>query len=290
MNNPAAQTIYGPMSIVAIEQYQPEKQRLVKDELAIQFLPAALRAFVSLTRWSILRKLFYSLSEIRGHGVWGAVLCRKHYINDRLEKALTAGVNAVVILGAGLDTCAYRSNALADLPVFEVDLPENSAYKKARLQHIYYQVPAHIRLIGLNFDEQDLESTLISHGYQINREVFFIWEAVTQYLTADGVRDTFRFLSKATSGSQLVFTYIRQDFIDGTELYGLEALHKTYCGKSPVWKFGMIPEQVELFLQEYGWQVREHLGTEEYLERYIQPIERDLTVTEIERTVHAVKM
>jgi methyltransferase (TIGR00027 family) len=290
MKNPASQTIYGPMCIAAIEQYYPEKQRLVKDELAIQFLPATLRAFVCLTRWSILRKLFYTLSEIRGHGVWGAVLCRKHYINDKLENALKAGVNAVVILGAGLDTCAYRSNALADLPVFEVDLPKNSAYKKTRLQHIYHQVPAHIRLIGLNIDEQDLESTLISHGYQIKREVFFIWEAVTQYLTADGVRDTFRFLSRAISGSHLVFTYIRQDFIDGTALYSLEALHKNYCGKTPVWKFGMIPEQIEPFLQEYGWQVREHLGAQEYLKNFVKPIGRDLTVTEIERTVHAVKM
>lgn len=289
MTNPAAQTIYGPMCVVAIEQYYPDAQRLIEDGLAIRFLPAALRAFVHLTRWSPVRNLIFSLSEKRGHGIWGAVLCRKRYINDRLEEALKAGVNAVVILGAGLDTCAYRSNALAALPVFEVDLPENSAYKKARLEHIFRQIPAHIRLIALDFDRQDLESVLTSYGYQIKRKVFFIWEAVTQYLTEEGVRSTLQFLSKAESGSQLVFTYIRQDFMDGTLLRGLDAMYQNYRGKKPIWKFGLAPEKVSDFLQEYGWQVQEHLGSSEYTERYVKPTGRNMPVTEIERTIRAVK-
>jgi methyltransferase (TIGR00027 family) len=162
MANQAAQTAYGPMSIVAAEQYYPQGQRLVQDELAFQFLPLGLKALAKLTRWPPIRALMLNLSERRARGVWGGVLCRKRYIDDKLLEAVSTGIQAVVILGAGLDTRACRLAALGAIPVFEVDLPENTAYKRTKLQRLYGGVPAHVVLVPFDFDSQDLASDLAS--------------------------------------------------------------------------------------------------------------------------------
>jgi methyltransferase (TIGR00027 family) len=181
------------------------------------------------------------------------VLCRKRYITTGWPN-LAAGIQAVVILGAGLDTRAYRLPALSAMPVFEVDLPENIAYKRNILQKLYGGVPGHVALVPLDFDRQDLASALASQGYNLEDRSFFIWEAVTQYLSEDGIHKTMRFLSQAKAGSRLVFTYILKDFIDGKALYGLDALYQTYRVEKPLWHFGLKTDQVAAFLEQYAWK------------------------------------
>jgi len=289
MASPAAQTNIGPMLAVAVEQHLPQGQKLIQDDLACQFLSAPLRLFVKLTRWSPLMAALPNLADKRGPGVWGGVLCRKRYIDDRLLEAVRADIGALVILGAGLDTRAYRLAALAAMPVFEVDLPENIAYKKARLQQLFGSVPAHVKLASVDLEEQDLGNALAPLGYQSGQKSFFICEAVTQYLTEAGNRKVFGFLAQAASGSRLVFTYIRKDFIDGSQLYGSEALYQVYRGKRQIWRFGLAPEQVSAFLRDYSWKELEQVGAFEYTSRYLRPIGRALPVTEIERAVYAEK-
>ncbi len=289
MSNQAAGTAYGPMSIVATEQYQPSDRRLVQDELAFRFLPAGLQAFARLARWSPIRNLVFSLSEKRASGVWGSVLCRKRYIDDKLQEAVRAGIQSAVDLGAGLDTRAYRSSVLGAIPVFEVDLPENIAYKREKVRKLFGKIPANVTLVPVNFDNQDLESCLASQGFQTGTKSLFIWEAVTQYLSEEGIRRTMGYLSKAGRGSRLVFTYIREGFIDGTDRFGLDALYGAYRGENPIWHFGLDPNKVPAFLEKYGWKEMEQVGTKEYASRYLAPIGRDMPVTEIERAVCAEK-
>jgi methyltransferase (TIGR00027 family) len=278
------------MSIVAVEQYYPEGQRLVQDELALQFLPLGLKSLAKLTRWPPARALMFNISEKRARGVWGGVLCRKRYIDEKVLEALSAGINAIVILGAGLDTRAYRLALLAGILVFEVDLPENIEYKRAKLQQLYGRVPTYVTLVPVDFDGQELESALASQGYTTEQRSFFVWEAVTQYLTERSVRKTFSFLAKAKAGSRMVFTYIRQDFIDGTAIHGLEALYQGFRVKEQFWHFGLVPEQVPAFLQEYSWKELEQAGSQEYTTRYVKPSGRAIPVTEIERAVYAEKI
>jgi methyltransferase (TIGR00027 family) len=289
VENQAAQTAYGPMSAIAIEQYHPERQRLVQDGLAIQFLPPGLRLLAKLNRWPPVRALMFNVTEKRAQGVWGGVLCRKRFIDDKLLEAMSAGIQAVVILGAGLDTRAYRLAALRTVPVFEVDLPENTDYKRAKLEELYGSVPTHVTLVPFDFESYDLAGVLASQGYQIEHKSCFIWEAVTQYLTEEGVRKTFGCLAQAKSGSRLVFTYIRKDFIDGTVRYGLDTLYQVYRVKRQLWHFGLEPKQVPAFLGEYAWRELEQVGSQEYTSRYLKPIEREVSVMEIERAVCAEK-
>jgi methyltransferase (TIGR00027 family) len=107
MAHPVAETAVGPMTIVAVEQYEPEAQRLVHNDLAYHFLPSGVRRIVRLARWRPMRDLLFGVTEKTAHGIWGSMLCRKRFIDDTLRES-APNIDAVVILGAGLDTRAYR--------------------------------------------------------------------------------------------------------------------------------------------------------------------------------------
>ncbi|HEU4329007.1 MAG TPA: SAM-dependent methyltransferase [Roseiflexaceae bacterium] len=288
MAHPASETALGPMTIIAVEQYEPEAQRLVQDELAYHFLPRGVQRIVRLARWRPLRNLLFAFSEKTAYGIWGSTLCRKRCIDDTIRASLGA-IDALVNLGAGFDTRAYRLPGLSTIPVFEVDSPENIAAKEAKLRRLYGGLPAAVRLVPIDFERQDLAVALSSQGYRTDRTSFFIWEAVTQYLSEAAVRKTFAFLAQATPGSRLVFTYVRKDFIDGINLYGAAPIYQRFRVKQPLWQFGMDPDRVAAFLSEYGWRETEQLGSAEWSARYIQPCGRMLPVSELERIVACVK-
>jgi methyltransferase (TIGR00027 family) len=193
-------------------------------------------------------------------------------------------------LGAGFDTRLYRLSALRDLPAWEVDQPTNIEAKKAGLHKALGQIPSNISLVPINFMEEDIGALLAVQGYAINSKTFFIWEAVSQYLTETAVRQTFKFLAQARAGSQVAFTYILKDFIEGKELYGLENSYEQLVAKNQIWHFGFAPEEVPDFLQQYGWRMVEDLGYDELGERYLKPTGRDLPSMAIERIVYAEKV
>lgn len=286
MTNPAAGTALGPIVIVATEQYLPAEKRLLDDPLAAQMLTGSGRAFVNLARWRPVRESLIGLSEMSAPGITGSVLCRKRYIADRLAQALPA-TDAVVILGAGLDTTGARVTEHSAVPVFEVDLPENIAAKEARLRAALGRVPDSLHLVRVDFERQSVEAELRAAGFQPERRVFFVWEAVTQYLEIEAVRATLGFMQKAAPGSGLVFTFVRQDFMDGTNRYGAENLYQGFRVKQRLWRFGLGPEQVAPFLAEFGWNEVEQMGPEAFTQRYISPLGRALRVSGLERSVYA---
>jgi methyltransferase (TIGR00027 family) len=274
------------MVLVAIEQYWPEGERIITDDLAYPILPIGSRIWVRMLGrfkdW-LVRK-----TEGKVPGLWGGIMSRKRYIDDKVGD--DAGqIEAIVNLGAGFDTRAFRLPSLADKPVWEVDQPQNIDAKRTRLEKLFRPVPQHVALVPIDFDHQDLATVLASHGYEPTKKTFFIWEGVTQYVTEDGIRATFDFLAKAPTGSRLVFTYTPRDFIDGEVFYGQEYLYKQMLVKDKIWLFGINPEQVDDFIGEYGWRVVEHLGYDELDERYVKPTGRNLLSMAIERIVYAEK-
>jgi methyltransferase (TIGR00027 family) len=285
-HSPVIRTAYRVMFYVALEQYQPEGQRLINDDLAYQMLPGRLQFLLNLFSIKPLRQGFLNLIEKGFHGTSNG-LCRKRYIDEQLIGAINCGFESVVILGAGLDTLAYRIPQLATATIYEVDLPQVIDYKKEKLEQLYGLIPPHVRLIPIDFDHQQLENVLLRHGFLLDRKSFIVWEGVTQYLTELGVRDVFRFLSKFKPGSRIVFTYILKDFIDGEKMYGLERL---YDQARKMWQFGLLPGQVPSFLGEFSWKEIEQAGAEEFQQRYLKPMGRSGSVMEIERMVLAEKV
>lgn len=286
--NPAAQTAFGPMVLAAVEQYEEPVHRLVHDDLAHAFLPRGLRAVVRTTQMSLVRRLMIGATERSGPGLWANLVCRKRFIDEKLDESLS-GIDAVVVLGAGLDTRAYRLARRADIPVFEVDMPVNIDRKAATVDRVLGGTPASVHLVAVDFERDDLAAELAKHGYRGDFRTFFVWEGVTQYLTEDAVRATFSYLRSAAAGSRLVFTYVQRDFIDGTNLYGSKSAYRRFREKQQVWKFGLKPDEVAGFIDEYGWRLIEQAGPEYFLRHYVEPAGRDLTASQLEWTAFAEK-
>jgi methyltransferase (TIGR00027 family) len=277
------------MVLSAIEQQEPPDRRLVDDDLAASFLPKALQFLARATRFGPVRRAVIAASERSGPGLWANLSCRKSYIEDNLAESLP-DVDAVVILGAGLDTRAYRLARHSDVPVFEVDLPVNITRKRAVVARVFGIAPSSVRLVSVDFERDDLMATLASYGYHEDHRTFFVWEGVTQYLTADAVAATFDQLARAASGSRLDFTYVRRDFIDGVNLYGAPAVYRKFLQNRKVWKFGLNPEDVDAFLAGYGWRLLDQAGPDELMDRYVRPAGRNLTTSQIEWSAYAEKI
>ncbi len=284
--NPAAQTAFGPIVLSAIEHQEPPGRRLVDDDLAASFLPARLRLLVALTRVDALRRAAVAASDRSGPGLWASIACRKRYIDERLSDPVNE-FDTVVVLGAGLDTRGYRIARHSDLPVFEVDQQVNVERKSAVVQRVLGEAPASVHLVPVDFETDDLMSVLGAHGYRADARTFFVWEGVTQYLTPEAVRATLAQLSGAATGSRLIFTYIRQDFIDGTQRYGADAVYRRFRQRSQAWKSGLVPEAVGELLAGFGWRLVEQAGPSYYRDTYIRPTGRSLSASPIEWTVLA---
>ena len=286
--NPAAQTAFGPMILAAMEHSEPPGRRLVDDDLAARFLPAPTRWLVTATPPRLMRRLMMAAMDRDGPGLWANMTCRKRYIADTVTSALD-DVDAVVVLGAGLDTLAYRLARNSDIPIFEVDQPVNIERKAAAVQRALGGLPTSVRLVPMDFERDDVLTTLSNHGYRPDYRTFFVWEGVTQYLTADAVRGTLESLRPVASGSRLVFTYVRRDFIDGVDFYGAKKLYRRFRQRQQLWQFGLLPEEVAAFLDGHGWRLIEQLGPAEILQRYVEPTGRDLAASQVEWSAHAEK-
>lgn len=139
------------------------------------------------------------------------ILSRARYTEDALEKAIKQGVKQYVILGAGLDTFAFRRTDLMEkLEVFEVDHPATQGFKLNRIAELGWKYPAKLHFIPIDFTKEDLVSALThSPDYDPSVKTFFSWLGVTMYLTPDEVYATFSSITKvAPTGSIIVFDYL----------------------------------------------------------------------------------
>lgn len=276
------------MVLVAVEQQEPPGRRLIDDDLARGFLPAGLRALTAAARVPMLRAALIAGSERSGPGLWASIVCRKRYIDDKVSDP-AAEIDAVVILGSGLDTRPYRIARYGTLPVFELDQQVNIDRKRAAVHRALGALPDSVRLVGLDFETDPVLTALADNGFRDTGTTLFIWEGVTQYLSPDAVHGMFEQLRSVAPGSRLVFSYIRQDFIDGTNLYGAQALYRRFRQRAQVWKSGFIPEQLEETLRGYGWRLLEQAGPGYYRDTYIRPTGRTLGASPIEWTALAVR-
>ncbi|HIH73807.1 MAG TPA: class I SAM-dependent methyltransferase [Methanosarcina sp.] len=140
-----------------------------------------------------------------------SVVSRARYTEDTLEKAARQGVKQYVILGAGMDTFAFRrQDLMKQLKVFEIDHPLTQEFKLLRLADLGWERPENLHFIPVDFTKENLEAKLIrSSSYDPEARSFFSWLGVTSYLTQEEVLTTLHSITNiASSGSTLVFDYI----------------------------------------------------------------------------------
>lgn len=276
------------MLLVAVEQGEPPERRLLDDDLVARFLPAPLRWLVSSPSSTLLQRLTHAAMEREAPGLFAGILGRKRYIADTVAASL-ADIDAVAVLGAGFDTLAYRMARVTDVPIFEVDLPVTIARKDAAVHRALGAPARSVRLVPFDFERDDIVAALTENGYRRESRTMFVWEAVTQYLSAEAVHSTLSSLRSAPAGSRLVFTYVRRDFIEGVNRYGGDALYRRFVQRQQLWHFGLPPQEVATFLAGFGWQLREQAGPDLIAQRYVEPTGRRLTVSPIEWTAYAEK-
>lgn len=183
------------------------KDGLFTDPLALGFLGPSLRFAGILTSVPGLRGATSWFIDRRWPGARPSGVARTRWIDDVLSESLRSGIEQLVILGAGYDSRPYRMAGLDSTPVFEVDHPATSASKQKRLAGI---VRSHVTYVGIDFDKDVLGEALERAGFDLSRQTFFLWEGVTNYLAAEAVDATLRYISGAKPRSLLLFTYVNR--------------------------------------------------------------------------------
>lgn len=269
-----------------VELYTPEEKRLFDDPLSLRLLPPVWQVLFRFLYLPGLRHLLLSVRERRMPGTLGAILCRTRYLDDVLRRSLEQGLEQLVILGAGFDTRAYRIAGVDRIQVFELDLPGSVKLKQIRLEKVLGAVPGHVTFAGIDFDRQALGDVLQSAGFKQGRKTLFLWEGVTQYLTAGAVKETLEFVSAV--GSAVAFTYVPQGIIDGsTRPDWFEALLSFARRAGSPFIFGLDPLKLESYLADLGLTLIGDIGAVEYRERYLVPLGRELNVFDAERVAFA---
>ena len=131
------------------------------------------------------------------------IALRHRLAEQTLAAAYAQGTRQCVVLGAGLDTIAYR-NDHADLRVFEVDHPATQAWKRERLAEA--GVPEAATYVGIDFERDDLTSRLVEDGFRADRPAVFVWLGVVPYLTRAAVAATLQALA-GVPGAQVVLDH-----------------------------------------------------------------------------------
>ena len=139
-------------------------------------------------------------------GMRSAVIVRSRLADDLWTEAVGRGVRQYVVLGAGLDTSAYRH---PDAPgcIFEVDLPATQKWKQARLRDAGLSIPPSLRFVPVDFERVGLAEGLARAGFDARAPAFFSWLGVTMYLDEAAVVDTLRFIAGCAKGSAVLFEY-----------------------------------------------------------------------------------
>lgn len=176
---------------------------VLRDELAVAMLgpttAAALRADPSAFATSRLASFLRA-----------SMAARARFAEDQLAALRAGGLGQYVVLGAGLDTFAYRQVApRPPLQVWEVDHPATQAWKRQRLAEAGVAVPPHLTFVPLDFERQSLPAALADAGFDLAGGALFAWLGVVPYLTVEAIRATLAFIAAASrGGGGVVFDYL----------------------------------------------------------------------------------
>lgn len=138
------------------------------------------------------------------------VVARSRFAEDELLIAINRGIRQYVILGAGLDTFAYRNPySSIGLKVFEVDFPATQEWKLRLLSAAKISLPETLIFVPVDFENQTLTDRLQKAGFRKDEPSFFSWLGVTMYLTHETMMGIMEYISSSTApGSGIVFDYV----------------------------------------------------------------------------------
>jgi methyltransferase (TIGR00027 family) len=143
---------------------------------------------------------------LRSTFVRALVAVRSRLAEDELAAAVGRGVRQYVLLGAGLDTFAYR-NPHAGVRVFEVDHPATQSWKRKILGRAAIPTPESLTFVPVNFERQTAMEALTAAGFDRSSPAFFAWLGVTMYLQEEAVYSMLRDVAGMPARSGVIFDY-----------------------------------------------------------------------------------
>ncbi len=237
------------------------------DTLAEIFLPEESRAPLkdpAARAWIMRHKLT--------PGTYEFMIARTAFFDRIVAEALHDNVAQVVFLGAGYDSRAYRfRDLIRDTRIFELDTRPTQQRKRQLLQRAGIPLPERLTFVPIDFDDDDLEDTLVKAGFTPQRMTVYVWEGVTYYLSAEVVDSTLRFIRENSSPrSSLAFDYAslsRQALNDGSVQRLREHMRSAYTSEPT--RFGIREGELEGFLAQRGYEIIEHLTPAEIEKKYL---------------------
>jgi methyltransferase (TIGR00027 family) len=199
------------------------------------------------------------------------VVARSRYTEDELSEAVKRGVGQYVILGAGLDTFAYRNQYPSSmLRIFEVDHPATQTWKRKRLDEAGIPIPQSLTFVPIDFERQTLADQLRKVGFSTEEPSFFSWLGVTTYLTRDAVMTTMKYIASSTpSGSTIVFDYaIPPSSLSPAHQLVFQALAHRVAAIEEPWQSFFDPHSLVTELRTMGFAHAEDIGPEELNMRF----------------------
>jgi methyltransferase (TIGR00027 family) len=206
-------------------------------------------------------------------GAPAIVLARARYAEDILEQAVEQGGTQYVILGAGMDTFAWRRpDLVAHLQVFEIDHPATQAHKRQRLRAMGLQPPARHHFLPLDFNEGNLEITLRGSAYDPQVLTIFSWLGVTYYLPRSVILATWRAISEmAPAGSGVIFDYLDADaFIPARVSRRVQIMMEIVSRVGEPMITGFAPATLAADLTRQGLSLHENLSPADIQDRYFK--------------------
>lgn len=193
---------------------------------------------------------------------------RSRWAEDELAKAVQMGIRQYVILGAGLDTFAYR-NPYPDLQVFEVDHPATQAWKLERLAGAGIPIPPGVQFVPAHFERETVAEALAATEFRPDKPAFFAWLGVTPYLTDRAFEETMRFVAARPHGSGVAFDYaIPRTHLNPVESMALDALSLHVKNAGEPFQLFFEPPVMLARLLGMGFHTIEDLGRDEMNARY----------------------
>ncbi len=198
------------------------------------------------------------------------VVARARRAEDVLAESVAAGVRQYVVLGAGLDTFAYRS-PYSEVRVFEVDHPATQTWKRDLLDRTRIPVPESLTLVSVDFELESLPDRLEACGFRADQPACFSWLGVTMYLTRGSIMDTFAFVGARPEGSSITFDY----FVPLSHMswiarlfFQLRAWKVSRAGEP--WRTAFAPEELAAELRKLGFSRVVDLDAVALNERYFE--------------------
>jgi methyltransferase (TIGR00027 family) len=197
---------------------------------------------------------------------------RSRYAEDRLAAAVARGVRQYVVLGAGLDTFAYRNpHAELGLRVFEVDHPATQAWKRELVEAAGIAAPPALTYAPVDFERQELGDGLRRAGFRTGEAAWFGWLGVTPYLTEEAFLATVGFIAFMPRSSGVVFDYaVSPSSLKPLERVAVAALARRVAAAGEPFKLFFEPRDLADRLSRMGFTDIEDLGSEEINARYFE--------------------